>query len=95
MKNKAMSAAERQKKRRFFLRECNLKPIYVKGKNGEFDARVRVGLAIERLSKQGKLPEIVLQLLISTAVEVIPPKNNVDRSFVKKIIGEFLEKDDE
>jgi hypothetical protein len=91
----AKSANERQQKRRQELKEQHLKTIYVRGKDGEYDERIRVALAVKNLASRGALPQDVIDLIIDEAAMSIPTKDRVNELFIKKIISSYLSNDNE
>jgi hypothetical protein len=86
----AMTAAERQRKRREKLRQESMKPILVRGENGEFDERIRVALAVQSLAKEGLLPDEVLEKITARSELVFPNNDLVTRRYIRKIVSEFL-----
>ncbi len=88
--DKPMTEAERQRKRRETLKQKNLFPFYVLGKNGFFDERVRIASAVKQLAKDERLPDEVLSLIIEEAVNTPSVKRRVDRLYIKKRIANFL-----
>jgi hypothetical protein len=91
----AKSANERQQKRRQELKEQHLKTIYVRGKDGEYDERIRVALAVKNLASRGSLPQDVIDLIIDEAAMSIPTKDRVNELFIKKLISSYLSNDNE
>ncbi len=88
--DKPMTDAERQRKRRETLKQKNLCPFYVLGKNGFFDERVRISYAVKQLAKDERLPDKVVRLIIEEAVNTPPVEKRIDRSYIKKRIKSFL-----
>ncbi|EHP5031025.1 hypothetical protein KPM64_003623 [Vibrio cholerae] len=91
----AKSASERQQKRRQELKDQHLKSIYVRGKDGEYDERIRVALAVKNLALRGELPPDIVNLIIDEAAISIPTKDRVNELFVKKLITNYLSNDNE
>lgn len=91
MSKQPMTANERQKKRRAELKNNHLKPIYVRGSDGEFDERIRISSAIKELAEEKAIPSEILEMIITRAVEVIPPKDNVNKIFLTKLIKNYLD----
>ncbi|WP_345852572.1 hypothetical protein [Shewanella algae] len=86
----AMTDAERQRKRRAKLKEQSLKPLLVRGDNGEFDERIRVALAVQELASEGLLPQEVIDMIIETATTVIETPEHSTRKYIRKIVTEYL-----
>ncbi|MCR9857268.1 hypothetical protein [Vibrio parahaemolyticus] len=86
----AKSANERQQKRRNDLKAQNMKAMYVRGTNGEYDERIRVALAVKKLADEGRLSEDVLNLIIEEAVNVIEPIDRVNRLYIQKMMARYL-----
>lgn len=90
----AMSDAERQKKRRERLKNESMKPLLVRGVNGQFDERIRVALAVKKLADEGKLSSDVLDLIISSSSTVFEDENNLTKKYIIKIVSEYLTSND-
>lgn len=86
----AMTDAERQRKRREELRQRDLKPILVRGKDGEYDERIRVALAVKALADGGEIPNHILIRIINAASEVFPDADNVKKRYIKKLVSDYL-----
>lgn len=85
----AMTAAERQRKRRERLKKESMKPLLVRGKQGQFDERIQVALAVKRLAERGDLPDDVKEKIIQEASKSITGRGEQIK-FIQKIITEFL-----
>lgn len=86
----AMSDAERQRKRREELRQKEFKALLVRGKDGEFDARIRVALAIKQMSDNGLLSEEILEKIIEVSTGVFPNTDLAKKKYVRKFVSEYL-----
>jgi predicted nucleotide-binding protein (sugar kinase/HSP70/actin superfamily) len=86
----AMSAAERQKKRRAKLKAESKKAIFVKGENGEFDERIRIALAVKSLSLDGRLPHSIIDLIVNESINVFETNEIYMKKYIRKIISEYL-----
>lgn len=85
----AMTAAERQRKRRERLKKESMKPLLVRGKQGQFDERIQVALAVKRLAERGDLPDDVKEKIIQEASKSITERGEQIK-YIQKIITEFL-----
>lgn len=86
----AKSDAERQRERRARLKAADQNPILVRGKNGEFDERIRIALAVKELSRENKLPDEIIELIAKQAETVFPTPEPVTRKYINKLIKKFL-----
>jgi hypothetical protein len=84
------SDAERQRKRRAKLKSEALKPLLVRGDNGEFDERIRISKAIQKLALEGELSDEVIELIIKTCTTVIPTPERSKQLYIRKIVTEYL-----
>ena len=91
----AMTPAERQRKRRLKLKQEHLKPLMVRGENGEFDERVRVALAVEKLAKEKLLDANTVKLIVEYSLNVFPDTNKINQQYIRKIVTEFLKPEGE
>ncbi len=91
----AKTVNERQQKRREQLRVNNMKSLYVRGVNGEYDERIRVALAVKSLADKGLLSAQTIELIIDESIEIMPPKDKINRSFIKKLIANYLRKEND
>ena len=90
----AMSAAERQRRRRARVREQGLKPIWVKGSNGAFDPRLRLALAIKTMIAEGEAePDLVRRLVTLGGRSVSAVRRAPERLYMEREIRRFLEVD--
>lgn len=89
----AKTVNERQQKRREQLRVNNMKSLYVRGVNGEYDERIRVALAVKSLADKGLLSTETIELIVDESIEIMPPKDNINRSFIKKLVSNYLRKE--
>lgn len=87
----AMTAAERQRKRRAKLKQNSMKPILVRGTNGEFDERIRIALAVKDLAANGELPPNVIEKIIARSETVFPCNDVATQKFIRKIVSDYLE----
>lgn len=85
-----MSDAERQRKRREKLKQESMTAIYVKGEGGEFDARIRVALAVKELANEKLLNNEVIEKIIERSELVIPTKDFLTRKYIRKIVSKYL-----
>lgn len=88
----AMTDAERQKKRRAALKNAQQEPLLVRGKNGEFDERIRIALAIQTLAQEHKLSDEIIDLIAEASENSFPTPELSKRKFINKIVKEFLKK---
>ncbi|KZY43155.1 hypothetical protein A3733_18315 [Pseudoalteromonas shioyasakiensis] len=91
----AMTDAERQRKRREKLKNEAMKPLLVRGENGKFDERIRIALAIKKLSDEKKLAKETIELIVSTSASVFEGDDIVTQKYIKKLVSEYLETTDE
>lgn len=84
------SNAERQREFRERQAAKGLKPFYVKGDNGYFDARLRVAAGVQMLANEGKILPDLRAEIIDAALQAMPPRNLIDDQFIRKEIAEFL-----
>lgn len=89
--SKVLTDAERQQRRRAKLKAECLKPILVRGKNGEFDERIRIALAIKSLALNGQLSETLIDLIAKEAEDVFPATDNATKKFINHIVKKYLE----
>jgi hypothetical protein len=85
-----MSDAERQRKRREELKKMDFKNLLVRGKDGEFDERIRVALAVKWLADEGDLSEEILEKIIAASINVLPNEDLVKKKYVRKLISNYL-----
>jgi len=85
-----MSDSERQKKRREKLKSESQKSIFVRGDGGEFDERIRVYLAVQKLAKEGMLTKECIDLIVKTSETVFPTPELSTRKYINKIVYEYL-----
>ncbi|MBC3832866.1 hypothetical protein H8K33_15255 [Undibacterium amnicola] len=86
----AMTAAERQKKRRAKLRQESMTPLLVRGESGEFDERIRIALAVQSLAKGGELSAEIIEKIASRSELVFSDNDLATRKYIRKIVSEFL-----
>lgn len=70
-----------------------MKSLYVRGVNGEYDERIRVALAVKSLADKGLLSTETIELIVDESIEIMPPKDNINRSFIKKLVSNYLRKE--
>ncbi len=85
-----MTDAERQKKRRAKLKSQSLKPLLVRGNNGEYDERIRVALAVQELSLEGDLSDDVIELIIKKSMNIIPTEEKSQQLYIRQIVTKYL-----
>lgn len=88
----AMTDAERQRKRRAALKASELKPLLVRGKDGEFDERIRVALAIQNMALNGYLDDELIDEIAKASETVFLTPEPYKRKYINKIVKEFLTK---
>lgn len=88
----AMSAEERQKKRRAKLKGESKKHLLVRGNKGEFDARIRVALAVRELTLKGAISKEVIELIAKESETVFPTNELSTKKYIHKIVFEYLTK---
>ncbi|MEO1929888.1 MAG: hypothetical protein ABGX51_05915 [Gammaproteobacteria bacterium] len=86
----ALSALERQRKRRAKLKQEAKKTIFVRGDGGEFDERIRVALAVRELAKSGVLTEEVINLIVKKSETVFETNDLSTRKYINKIVSKYL-----
>jgi len=87
---KDKTAKERQRNRRKKLKDADMNIMYVRGKGGYFDERVRVALGIQRIAEEGRVSEDIMDQIVEASINSIPPDNQIDRLFLQKIISIYL-----
>lgn len=90
---KPMSDAERQRNRRARLANAHLKPLLVKGENGEFDPRIRIALAVQALAINQDIPISIIEKIAEMA-EIVIPTEEFNKKYIRKIVINFLEQDE-
>jgi len=83
---------ERQRRRRAKLKAENTKPFLVRGDGGEFDARIRIVLAVKELVEDGVFNDEVVELIARTAETVFDTKV-IDRKFMHQEVVKFLKQE--
>jgi len=91
---KPKSAAERQRDRRKRLRESGKTPIYVQGKDGLFDERIRIACAIKNLADKGELSQEFLTTLLDEIYKTTPIEDVVKRKYIVKTVEKYLKTGD-
>ena len=89
----AMTAAERQRKRRAKLKNSDLNQILVRGESGELDERIRVAFAVQSLAKNGELSVEVIEKIVERSEVVFPNNDQLTKKYIRKIVNEFLAQD--
>ena len=84
------AAKERQRARRKKLKDTDMRVMYVRGQGGYYDEGVRISMAIKNLADRGHLPRNILEDIAEEAIECLPPKNNIDRLYLKKLMSQYL-----
>jgi hypothetical protein len=90
MSSKAKSNAERQRVYRQRQKDKGIFSIKVKGKDGYYDERIRIAEALHIMAIKELINEELLDEIIEMAINVIPPKNRIDRIYLKRKLNEFL-----
>lgn len=90
----AMTDAERQRKRRAALKDAELKPLLVRGKDGEFDERIRTALAVQEMACNGQLSKETIEKIALTAETIFLTPEPLKRKYINKIVTVFLTKKD-
>lgn len=90
----AMTDAERQRKRRANLKAAELKPLLVRGKDGEFDERIRVALAIQDMAHNGLLDKELIDKIATASETVFSTPEPSKRKYINKLVTDFLTKKD-
>lgn len=90
----AMSDAERQRKRRKKLKEAGLRPLLVRGDNGEFDETIRVGLAVKALADKGLLSAELKNQIIDVIPESFDCDDIVRSRYMQSKVRNFLSGED-
>jgi hypothetical protein len=85
-----MSDAERQRKRRAKLKAEAQKPLLVRGDGGEFDERIRIALAIQKLAREGSITKEFIDLIVETSETVFPTTELSTRKYINKIVYKYL-----
>lgn len=89
----AMTAAERQRRRRAKLKNSDLNQILVRGEGGELDERIRVAFALQSLAKNGELSAEVIEKIVERSEVVFPNNDQLTKKYIRKIVNEFLAQD--
>lgn len=89
----AMTAAERQRRRRAKLKNSDLNQIFVRGEGGEQDERIRVAFAVQSLAKNGELSAEVIEKIVERSEVVFPNNDQLTKKYIRKIVNEFLAQD--
>ncbi len=85
-----MSDAERQKKRRMKLKLEGLSTLHVRGKDGEFDERIRLALSVKELAEDGEIPEDLIKKILDKSEVIIPTPQLSSRKYIRKIMSKYL-----
>ena len=85
-----MTDAERQRKRRAKLKMESQKQLLVRGKDGEFDERLRIALAVKELASEGNLPIEIIQLIVKKSETVFLTEKISTRKYINKIVSKYL-----
>lgn len=86
----AMTDAERQRKRRNKLKMESQKNLLVRGKDGEFDERLRIALAVKELAANGELSSEVIELIVNKSETVFLTEDLSTRKYINKIVSKYL-----
>lgn len=87
---KPLSDAQRQQRRREKLRREYMKPLLVKGVDGEYDERIRIALAIKSLAANNKLSNEFIDLIAKEAEDVFPSQDNINKKYINQIVKNYL-----
>lgn len=85
-----MTDAERQRKRRNKLKMESQKNLLVRGKDGEFDERLRIALAVKELAANGELSSEVIELIVNKSETVFLTEDLSTRKYINKIVSKYL-----